>query len=108
MTAGPNTFINDIIKYGYGRNIAADSKISWPTLSVEEIIRRNPNVIIISDMGGMTEQAKAMWQEERFAGIPAVKSKRIYVMESELLCQPTPTNFIKAVKQIWKYLYPGY
>jgi len=100
ITAGRNTFINDIIKYAGGRNIAADSILPWPTLSVEEIIQRNPDVIIISDMGQITEQAKQMWQQERFAGVSAVKNKKIYVMESDLLCQPTPINFIMAVRQV--------
>ncbi|MBI5778140.1 MAG: ABC transporter substrate-binding protein [Planctomycetes bacterium] len=104
MTAGRNTFINDIINNAGGRNIAADSILPWPTLSVEEIIRRNPDVIIISDMGQITEQAKQMWQQERFANISAVNNKKVYVMNADLLCQPTPINFIKAVRQMREYL----
>jgi len=47
MTAGQNTFIDEIIDYAGGYNIAADSILPWPTLNVEEIIQRNPDVIII-------------------------------------------------------------
>lgn len=104
MTAGRNTFINEIIYYAGGQNIASDSILPWPILNVEEIIRKNPDVIIISDMGQITEQAKKMWEEERFANINAVKNRRIYVMESDLLCQPTPVNFINAVRKMREYL----
>lgn len=104
MTAGRNTFINEIINYAGGRNIAADSILPWPILSVEELILRNPHIVIISDMGQITAQAKQMWGEERFADVSAVKNKKIYVMESDLLCQPTPINFIKAVRQMREYL----
>ncbi|MEW6026016.1 MAG: helical backbone metal receptor [Planctomycetota bacterium] len=104
MTAGRNTFINEIIIYAGGRNVAADSILPWPTLSIEEIIIRNPHIIIISDMGQITTQAVKMWQEERFANISAVKSKKIYIMNADLLCQPTPINFIKAVRQMREYL----
>lgn len=104
MTAGRNTFINDMINYAGGRNVAADSILPWPTLSIEEVIIRNPDVIIISDMGQITEQAKQMWAEERFAGVSAVKNKKIYVMDSDSLCQPTPINFIKAVRQMREWL----
>ena len=104
MTAGRNTFINEIINYSGGYNIASDSILPWPTLNVEEIIQRNPDVIIISDMGQITEQAKQMWQQERFVGVSAVKNKKIYVMDSDSLCQPTPINFIKAVRQMREYL----
>ncbi len=104
MTAGRNTFINDIMNYAGGRNVAADSILPWPTLSIEEIILRNPHIIIISDMGQITAQAKQMWQQERFAGVSAVKNKKVYVMNADLICQPTPVNFIKAVRQMREYL----
>jgi len=104
MTAGRNTFIDEIINYAGGWNIARDSILSWPTLSIEEIIRKDPDVIIISDMGAITSEAKKMWAEERFADITAVKNKNIFVMESDLLCQPTPVNFINAVRRMREYL----
>lgn len=104
MSAGRNTFIDEIINYANGRNIASDSILPWPTLNVEEIIRKNPDVIIISDMGKITESARKMWTEERFTDIGAVKNKKIYLMESDLLCQPTPVNFIKAVRQMREFL----
>jgi iron complex transport system substrate-binding protein len=104
ITAGKNTFINDMINYANGINIASDSILPWPILNVEEIIQRNPDIIIISDMGQITEQAKKMWDEERFAGINAVKNQKIFLIESDLLCQPTPLNFINAVRKIREYL----
>lgn len=104
MTAGRNTFINEIINYGGGWNIARDSILSWPTLSIEEIIHKDPDVIIISNMGAITSEAKKMWAEERFADITAVKNKNIFVMESDLLCQPTPVNFINAVRKMREHL----
>ena len=98
MTAGNNTFINDIIRYAGCRNIAEDAVNKWPVFNIEEVIRRNPDLIIISEMGQMTPTAKDMWQN--FPELEAVKSKRIYVMPAELMCQPTPANFVRAVVQI--------
>ncbi|MFA5795063.1 MAG: ABC transporter substrate-binding protein [Candidatus Brocadiia bacterium] len=98
MTAGNNTFINDIIKHTGCRNIAEDAANKWPVFNIEEVIRRAPDLIIISEMGEMTATAKDMWRN--FPDIPAVKSGRIYVMPAELMCQPTPDNFVKAVSQI--------
>ncbi len=104
MTAGRNTFIDEIINHANGRNIAYDSILPWPALNIEEIIIKNPDVIIISDMGHITEQARQMWAEPRFADIGAVKNRKIYLMDSDLLCQPTPVNFIKAVRQMREHL----
>ncbi|MDI6732859.1 MAG: helical backbone metal receptor [Planctomycetota bacterium] len=100
MTAGRNTFINEMLKYAPANNIASDSILPWPTLNIEEVIQRNPDVIIISDMGQITAEAQKMWTEERFAGINAIKNNKIFLMESDLLCQPTPINFIKAVRKM--------
>jgi len=104
MSAGRNTFINEIITMAQGHNIAAASILPWPTMNTEEIIRINPDVIIVSEMGQMTEDAKKIWSEEQYAGVEAVKNNRVFVMEADLLCQPTPRNFINAVKKLREYL----
>lgn len=104
MTAGRKTFINEMINYAGGRNVAVDSILPWPVLSIEDIIIRDPDVIIISDMGQITSQARQMWAENRFAGISAVKSGKIWVMDADWLCQPTPLNFIISVRKIKEHL----
>jgi iron complex transport system substrate-binding protein len=104
MTAGNGTFINEIIKFSHGDNIAKDSKVPWPILNVEDIIKKNPEIIIISGMDTVTTMAKEMWLESRFADIDAVRDKKIYEIESDLLCQPTPINFIIAIRKIREYL----
>lgn len=98
MTAGPDTFINEIIRYAGAKNIADGSATKWPVFSIEEIIRRDPDMIIISDMGEITKTAQETWQ--KFPNLKAVKDNHIYVMKADLLCQPTPDNFVAAVTQI--------
>lgn len=104
ISAGRNTFVDDIITYAQGYNIASESALPWPVLSIEEVFRRNPEIIIISDMGNITAQAKQMWLDEKFADISAVKNKKVYVMDSDLLCQPTPVHFITAVRNLREHL----
>lgn len=101
MTSGPDTFINDIIAQAGGVNIAADSPLKWPVFSLEAVIKLDPDIIVISDMGSETTAAREIWQ--RFPELTAVKNNHIHIMESDFLCQPTPANFVKGVEQMIKF-----
>ncbi len=46
MTVGPGTFIDDLLTVAGGRNTFADALVSWPTVSLESIVRRDPDVVI--------------------------------------------------------------
>ena len=50
MTANKDTFLNDLIVLAGGRNLAEHEPITYPRLSLEEVVRRQPDVIIISSM----------------------------------------------------------
>jgi len=96
-------FINDFIGWAGGINIAADLKSGL--YSREEVLKQNPDVIIISTMGSMVgEEEKKEWQ--RFPSLNAVKTNRIYIVESEKLCAPTPKSFVDTLKEITVFLHP--
>lgn len=96
-------FINDFIGWAGGINIAADLKSGL--YSREEALKQDPDVIIISTMGSMIgEEEKKEWQ--RFKSMKAVKNNRIYVVESEKLCAPTPKSFVDTLKEISIFLHP--
>ena len=96
-------FINDFIGWAGGINIAADLKSGL--YSREEALKQDPDVIIISAMGSMIgEEEKKEWQ--RFKSMKAVKNNRIYIVESEKLCAPTPKSFVDTLKEIAIFLHP--
>ena len=39
--------------------------------------------------------------------IKAVKANRVYVMDADLVCQPTPGMYLKAFEAVMEKLYPG-
>ena len=101
MTAGKNTFINDVITIAGGANIFNDTK-GWPQVSAEEVIARNPDVIILTPHCGMTiEEAYKL-----FAGTNAVKEGHVYMIENENdLIHPSP-RIIKGIEIVAKLLHP--
>jgi len=46
--AGPRTFINELIELAGGINSFADVRAQWPQVSIEEVIQRQPDMIVIA------------------------------------------------------------
>ncbi|MGB9677438.1 MAG: cobalamide ABC transporter substrate-binding protein, partial [Candidatus Ratteibacteria bacterium] len=67
---------------------------------IEEIIKLNPDIIIITSMGIDTEEEKKNWGKYRM--INAVKNGKIFVIDSDKICSPTPLSFVEIVKEIMK------
>ena len=94
FAAGGDSFIDDFIAFAGGLNIAHEVKTS--VYSREEVIRRNPDIILIVTMGIAGEKEKATWL--RYKTVDAVKNRRIYMVESYRFCSPTPVSFVEQVK----------
>lgn len=91
-----NTFLNDYISFSGGQNIA--SGLTIPTLTREFVLSKNPDVIIIVTMGMVGENEKQRW--ERFTAINAIKNKRVFIIDSDIACVPTPVDFRKTLEII--------
>jgi len=102
--APKNSFINEFIELAGGINIGppGDSGL----YSREKILKDNPDIIIITTMGIMAEEEKRNW--ERYSIINAVKNNRIYIMDSYMLCSPTPVSFVSTLEELVKIIHPGF
>lgn len=94
-------FINDFIEFAGGINIVKTAKTGL--YSREEVLRLNPDVIIIATMGIVGEEEKGTWQKYR--SINAVKNNRIYIIDSYRLCSPTPLSFVNTLEEIVDILH---
>jgi iron complex transport system substrate-binding protein len=105
MTVNRHTFHHDLIHLAGGENMTQDEPITYPRISLEEVIRKRAEVIIISSMdrGGQFEEAKREW--ERWTTIPAVENKRIHLVNSDLIDRPSP-RIIEGLEIIAKLLHP--
>jgi len=104
-TAGPGSFIDDLIVRAGGINIAADAKEQWPQLNLEALILADPEVIVLADhpYGETAEGVKA---RPGWADISAVKNDRIVeVLDDDLVSQPGP-RVAEALEFVAKALHP--
>ncbi len=86
MTAGNDTFISYLISLAGGKNIFSDST-GWPTVNMESVVARNPDVIILTPHCGLTKNdVLNNWSNE----INAVKNQSVYVIEDDILVRPGP------------------
>jgi iron complex transport system substrate-binding protein len=91
--AGVNTFVNEIVELAGGKNAIAPTGDQYPSISTEEIIGCGAEVIIQSAMGKQDIQKQQADAEEfwsRFANLPAVKNKRIYVINPDTVLRLGP------------------
>ena len=96
IAVGGGSYLNELIRVAGGRNILDDSKVSYPRLSLEGVIRLNPDVIV--DMGemsqtkGVTEARKRavirLWEGHR--AIRAVTQHTVFAVADDIFVVPGP------------------
>ncbi len=105
MSVNCKTIHHNIIQLAGGRNMAADQPITYPKLNMEEVIGRGPEVIIISSMkrGAAYEEAREEWL--RWPTLPAVRSRRVYLIDSDLIDRPAP-RIVMGLEKMARFLHP--
>jgi iron complex transport system substrate-binding protein len=83
IAAGPNTEINDVISLLGGENIASKARVSYPSYSIEEILRDPPDIIFI---GEGHPNAKQMSKDllAKLAAVPAVRNGKVFLLSDSL------------------------
>lgn len=105
MSVNRSTTHHDVIELAGGRNLAEDQPITYPRFSLEEVIRRGPEVIIISSMGRGGEYEKARRQWFRWTAIPAVQNGRVYTINSDLIDRAAP-RVVKGLEEMARLIHP--
>lgn len=101
-TTGSGTFMNEMLDIIHAKNIAADKK-GWAKYSPEEAVNQKPDVIV------MTYQAdngtKSVLKRDGWQNVPAVKQKRVYNVDSDLVSRSGP-RLVEGVEELAKAIYP--
>jgi iron complex transport system substrate-binding protein len=105
MTAGPGSFIHQLIELAGGTNVAAGAPVAYPRLSLEEVIKQDPQVILfpVGDDEGIPEQEQQRWL--RWTTLSAVKENRFVRLPSVLLDRPGP-RVVDGLERLARQLHP--
>ncbi|MBU5425366.1 ABC transporter substrate-binding protein [Tissierella pigra] len=94
-TAAKNMYQNHMIEAAGGINVASDiDDTYWATISYEQLIAYNPDIIVIVPEADYTKDD--IINDAKLAGINAVKNNRIYVMPDtfEAWDSPVPSSIL--------------
>lgn len=89
VTVSNKSFVSELITLAGGNNIFNDSKISYPTVSTESVIERNPDYILILPMSDNDPAiTKSITHWNQFKNITAVKHSKIFTLKTDSLTKP--------------------
>lgn len=102
-TAGKGTFISDLISLAGGESLADDVD-SWKDYSIEKIVEKSPDMILISAMvaNGNKDILK---NENGYKDTPAVKNGNVAILDDNLTQRPGP-RIVEGLRMITKALHP--
>lgn len=105
VTVGKGSFADDLIRLSGGENVAGDEKKMYPRFGMEEILKRAPEVIIITSMNTGADYEKVLQDWSRWGTIPAVKNGRIHLIDSDLIDRPSP-RIMDGLEEMARILHP--
>ena len=105
ITVGKNTLHNKLITLAGGINVSGKETTQYPRYSIEEVIVKQPDIIIVSSMkrGGDFERVRDKWK--RWKNIPAVKNNRIHIINTDLIDHPSP-RIVDGLEEVVKIIHP--
>lgn len=89
MTAGPGTFITQLVGVAGGQTIFPDVRQPWPTVAMEEIVRRAPDLVVVPQ-GDQTNALEQLRARPGWRDVPAVRAGHVVAVPANLLNRPGP------------------
>lgn len=102
-TAGKGTFMNEMLEMIHAENVAADSN-SWYKIDAEQIIAKNPDVIVVA-YNYVPNILTKIPQRAGFETISAVKNKAIVQVDENITSRQGP-RLADGLEELAKAVYP--
>lgn len=90
FTAARNTLQNEVITLCGGKNIFADSRVSWPQVSREQVLARQPQAIVVGGEESQAASIRAFWRPQ--LNVPVI------AINDDWLSRPGPRMLLAAQK----------
>jgi len=90
VVVGGNSYLNDAIETLGCKNVYSDLKQAYPRPSIEDVISRNPDTILILAMNDKKNLYEGWTKEWKgFERLKATQNQRIFVFRSDALMRPS-------------------
>jgi iron complex transport system substrate-binding protein len=111
MSAGNNSFINDVIVKAGGENIFGAETQQYPTVSSETIVQKNPDVILLPTNMAQTDEAPFYGSVDTvkarpgWSSISAIQNNHVIIVNGDLFAEAGP-RIAEQIETAAKALYP--
>jgi iron complex transport system substrate-binding protein len=103
-TFGPGTFFDQLVQMAGGTNAGSSLQSQWAQISIEVLLVKNPDVIVLGDsLYGITAEkvaARTGWDS-----IKAVKEGKIFPFNDDLISRPGP-RLVDGLEALARILHP--
>ncbi len=105
FTAAQN-FMNELVTIAGGHNIFSDVEANWTTVSKEDAVDRQPDVIVVIDYGSTSAEQKIAFlkQDPALSTTPAVQNERFVILP--LSAASEGVRVAEAIEILAKGFYP--
>ncbi len=87
VAAGPGSWLDELLTVVGATNALATSPVRYPKISLEEVLRAQPEVILDLSDASSHDDAPQLWQTVH---VPATKAGRVRVLMDSYLRAPSP------------------
>jgi iron complex transport system substrate-binding protein len=103
--AGTGSYPNDLLTIAGGMNIVDGD--GWPIIDLEQIIDRNPEIIICSGMGGGSYTImEAITENEVLSTVDAVKNNKVYPISDPNVMELAGPRIVEGLTELYGYIEP--
>lgn len=106
MTVGPDTLQGQLIEMAGGKNLFADLA-SYPTVDLEVLLQRQPQLIIAGVGHAPSDDAPLQWakSEARLKDTDALRQGRVFGIDADIVSRPGP-RIIDALEEMLRLIHP--
>jgi iron complex transport system substrate-binding protein len=104
IAPGRGTLISELIQRAGGESVTAAEPLPYPRLSLETVVERRPDRIIVGRHGpGTVQDLLRGW--ERLGSIGAAREGRVYGVDGDLVHRPGP-RMVEALRALARVIHP--
>lgn len=112
IAAGPGSYLDELLNAVGATNSLGDSKTSYPKVSIEQVLARDPANIF--DMGDSAHEgtAQTKYREDvvqlwaTLGSLQACRNKRVFALNSDIFVVPGP-RFADAAEELFRLIHPA-
>ncbi|HEY7677512.1 MAG TPA: ABC transporter substrate-binding protein [Candidatus Methylomirabilis sp.] len=107
FTAGPGTFIHELLELAGGENVAAGAQGAWPQISLERLLKADPEIIILGDAIGVNnpQTAEMVMRRPGWEQVTAVRRRAIHAVDGNLAGRPGP-RLVEGLEALARIIHP--